>query len=84
MYFLFFTNGTLITKEVAEKLAQLGNVTPAISVEGFEKEVLEGALETLNKNNYPPILFESWGNWKEGVDKIKADLFIFLKDIYRI
>jgi len=52
-----------------------------IDVEGFEKEVLEGALETLKNNNYPPILFESWGNWKEGVDKIKADLFIFLKDI---
>jgi len=36
MFFLFYTNGTLITKEVAEKLAELGNVTPAISVEGFE------------------------------------------------
>lgn len=52
-----------------------------IDVEGFEKEVLEGALETIKKNNYPPILFESWGNWKEGVDKIKADLFIFLREI---
>ncbi len=38
MYFLFYTNGILITKEVAEKLANLGNVLPAISVEGYEKE----------------------------------------------
>ena len=38
MYFLVYTNGTLITKEMAKKLAELGNVTPAISVEGFEKE----------------------------------------------
>jgi MoaA/NifB/PqqE/SkfB family radical SAM enzyme len=37
-YFLVFTNGTLIDKTVVERLAKLGNVTPAISVEGFEEE----------------------------------------------
>jgi MoaA/NifB/PqqE/SkfB family radical SAM enzyme len=37
-YFMFYTNGTLLDAKVAERLAQLGNVTPAISVEGFEKE----------------------------------------------
>jgi len=37
-FFLVYTNGTLITKAVAERLASLGNVTPAISVEGFEAE----------------------------------------------
>lgn len=41
MFFLFYTNGTLINKENAEKLAELGNVTPAISIEGFEKETDE-------------------------------------------
>ncbi len=41
MYFLVFTNGTLITEALAEELAELGNVTPAISVEGFEKETDE-------------------------------------------
>ncbi len=35
-YFLIYTNGTLITDEVAQKLSKLGNATPAISVEGFE------------------------------------------------
>ncbi len=37
-YFMSYTNGTLIDKDVAKKLSQLGNFSPAISVEGFEKE----------------------------------------------
>jgi len=37
-FFLVYTNGTLIDKEVASRLAQVGNITPAISVEGFEAE----------------------------------------------
>ena len=35
-YFQVFTNGTLITAEVAARLRRLGNVTPLISVEGLE------------------------------------------------
>lgn len=35
---MVYTNGTLITKSVANELAKLGNVTPAISVEGFEEQ----------------------------------------------
>lgn len=37
-YFLMYTNGTLISEEVAKRMAKLGNVTPAISVEGLKKE----------------------------------------------
>lgn len=37
-YFLIFTNGTLIDKTKAERMADLGNVTPAVSVEGFQEE----------------------------------------------
>ena len=37
-FFLVYTNGTLITKSVAKELAKLGNVTPAISVEGFQEQ----------------------------------------------
>ena len=37
-YFMAYTNSTLIKKDVARKLSELGNFTPAISVEGFEKE----------------------------------------------
>ncbi|MGQ9731323.1 MAG: radical SAM protein [Candidatus Zipacnadales bacterium] len=36
--FLVYTNGTLIDQELARRLAELGNVAPAISVEGFEAE----------------------------------------------
>ena len=44
-----------------------------MDVEGFEKEVLMGALQTLKRCNYPNILFECWGEWKEreGVPAIK-------------
>lgn len=36
--FQIYTNGTLITQEVAEELVAIGNAGPAISVEGFEEE----------------------------------------------
>jgi len=36
-YFQVFTNGTLMTQEVAERMRTLGNVTPLISVEGLEE-----------------------------------------------
>lgn len=38
MFFLTYTNGTLIDKAVAAQLGRLGNVASAISVEGWEKE----------------------------------------------
>jgi MoaA/NifB/PqqE/SkfB family radical SAM enzyme len=38
MFFLSYTNGTAINEEVAQRLAKLANITPAISVEGFEEE----------------------------------------------
>jgi len=33
--FMFYTNGTLIDEKIAQRMAALGNVTPAISVEGW-------------------------------------------------
>jgi len=59
-YFLCYTNGTLITKEKAKKLAALGNFTPAISVEGFEKETDERR----GKGTFKKIL-EAMSNLKE-------------------
>jgi len=38
IYFQIYTNGTLIDKKMAENLADLGNVAPVISVEGFEED----------------------------------------------
>jgi MoaA/NifB/PqqE/SkfB family radical SAM enzyme len=38
MYFLTYTNGTLIDDKTAKELGELGNVAPAISVEGYKEE----------------------------------------------
>jgi len=38
IYFLIYTNGTMITDDVIKRLYKLGNATPTISVEGYEKE----------------------------------------------
>ena len=35
VFFMFYTNGTLIDEKTAQRMAALGNVTPAISVEGW-------------------------------------------------
>ncbi len=40
-FFLVYTNGTLINEDLAKRLEQVGNITPAISVEGFERETDE-------------------------------------------
>lgn len=41
VFFLMYTNGTLINETVANRLAALGNVTPAISVEGWRERTDE-------------------------------------------
>jgi len=37
IFFLIYTNATLIDEKITERLAQVGNATPCISVEGFEQ-----------------------------------------------
>jgi len=37
-YFLIYTNGTLIDEKAAKKLGELGNATPAISIEGWKED----------------------------------------------
>lgn len=41
IYFLVYTNGTLLMPRIVKKLAVLGNVTPAISIEGWRAETDE-------------------------------------------
>ncbi len=38
MAFQIYTNGTLIDEDATERLVELGNASPAISVEGYEEE----------------------------------------------
>lgn len=37
-YFQIFTNGTLLTPEIAQRMRNCGNLTPLISIEGLAKE----------------------------------------------
>ena len=37
-YFQLFTNGTLLTEELAMRPKKAGNITPLISIEGLEEE----------------------------------------------
>ncbi len=37
-FFLMYTNGTLITPDIAKQMAELGNLTPAVSTEGYKEE----------------------------------------------
>lgn len=50
-YFQIFTNGQLITDEVAKELRRLGNATPLISIEGTEvvSDQRRGNKDVLNK-----------------------------------
>lgn len=41
LYFMVYTNGAYLNKENAQKLGELGNVVPCISVEGFEEDTDE-------------------------------------------
>jgi len=56
-----------------------------VDVEGFETEVLKGGLDTLRINGWPPILFESWGDWRapEGINvkQLRDELFDFIKSL---
>jgi len=56
-----------------------------IDVEGHEKEVLQGSIKTLENNEYPPILFESWDSFreKEGYPAIKLrnELFDYITSL---
>ena len=38
MAFMFYTNGSLINEKYAERLAEVGNAVPCISVEGFKEK----------------------------------------------
>jgi FkbM family methyltransferase len=54
-----------------------------IDVEGFEKNVLQGAQETLKANGYPRIFFESWVPEREaeGIPSksLRAELFEYIE-----
>lgn len=38
MVFLMYTNGTLVNESMAAEMAELGNLSPAVSIEGFREQ----------------------------------------------
>jgi len=86
MYFMVYTNATIIKrKNLVPKLAELGNVFPCISVEGFEKEtderrgkgVFRTVLDVMKQMKESGMLFGfSATCTKENNDLILSDEFI--------
>lgn len=50
-----------------------------IDVEGFERKVLLGSIETIKKNNYPTIVFECWD--EQEFDEERKLVFQLLNEI---
>ena len=65
VFFQVFTNGTLIDKDVARKLAEAGNVLVVFSIEGFEEEtdarrgkgVYQKIMQTMDNLNEVGVTF---------------------------
>lgn len=85
VYFLAYTNGTLIDRRVARRLSRLGNLTPAISVEGFAAETdgrrgpgthrrIMAAMDALNEGGVPFGI--SATPVRHNVDLLLSDEFI--------
>jgi MoaA/NifB/PqqE/SkfB family radical SAM enzyme len=84
-FFLMYTNGTKIDKTVANKFAELGNVAPAISVEGFEQEtdkrrgkgVYTAIIDAIENLKEAGVLYGiSFTATRNNVDNILNDKFI--------
>ena len=51
-----------------------------IDVEGLELAVLVGAKNTIERNGFPPMLFEAWAN-KEWYQARRSDLFEYIESL---
>jgi MoaA/NifB/PqqE/SkfB family radical SAM enzyme len=85
VYFQVYTNGTLITPQVAERLARLGNVAPMISLEGFREQtdarrgrgVFDKAMQAMDNLRAAGVLFGfSVTQTRENTDAITSFEFI--------
>lgn len=82
--FQVYTNGTLISDEVADRLVELGNVAPAISIEGFREQTdarrgqgtFDKVMETMDRLRERGAIFAfSTTASSENVDTIVSDDF---------
>jgi MoaA/NifB/PqqE/SkfB family radical SAM enzyme len=85
MYFLTYTNGTLLDEPTVKELARLGNVAPAISVEGYREHTdnrrgqgvygkVMGAMELLKR--YGVLFGMSVTYSSNNIDLITQDEFV--------
>jgi MoaA/NifB/PqqE/SkfB family radical SAM enzyme len=84
-WFLMYTNGTLIDKEKARRMGELGNVSPAISVEGFEEDTdyrrgkgtYGKIIEAMDNLREAGVLYGiSFTATRKNVDRLLSDEFI--------
>jgi MoaA/NifB/PqqE/SkfB family radical SAM enzyme len=84
-YFMMYTNGTLIDRDMAGAMREVGNLSPAISVEGFEVEtdqrrgrgVYSKILEAMANLREAGVPFGiSVTATRENADRILADEFV--------
>ena len=85
VFFMFYTNGTLIDEKTAQRMAALGNVTPAISVEGWRertderrgKGVYDQVLAAMERLRRAGVLFGiSLTATRHNAEEIFSDEFI--------
>lgn len=84
-FFLSFTNGTLLTEETVNELARLGNLSPAISMEGMREKTdarrgqgvfdkISAGMDRLRENG---VLFgASLTVMRDNVEELLSDEFI--------
>lgn len=85
VYFQVYTNGTLMTKENARRLRELGNVAVVLSLEGFEKEtderrgkgVYRALMRSMDMLREERVLYGSSSTAsRDNIDTIISDEFI--------
>lgn len=88
--FLVYTNGTLVDEQVADRLAELGNVSPAFSLEGWREAtdarrgpgVFEAVMAAMDRLRRRGVLFgASVTVTRHNVEELFSDEFVdFLID----
>lgn len=85
IYFMIYTNGTLIDDALAARIAAAGNISPAISVEGWERETdarrgrgvfhrIEKAMHSLRKHGV--VFGVSMTATRENAEALLSDEYV--------
>ncbi|MCM8800686.1 MAG: radical SAM protein [Candidatus Omnitrophica bacterium] len=96
IYFQVYTNGTLIDKKTAKRIARLGNIAPMVSLEGFKettdyrrgKGVFDKAIQAMDNLRQEGCFFgASVTHTRHNSEEITSDAFfemLFKKGCYVI